>query len=81
MKKELLICECAVVVGILGGKLLRNCDVKTLALSHDTVKNAVYLGVGIIVLKIILDFANKRYEIKREYELEKLLLETNKEEE
>jgi hypothetical protein len=65
----------------------KNADIKRLIsileaiLSHDTVKNAMYLGAGIIVLKTILDFANERYEIKQEYELEKLLLETNKEEE
>lgn len=65
----------------------KNADIKRLIsileaiLSHDTVKNAVYLGAGIIVLKTILDFANERYEIKHEYELEKLLIETNKEEE
>ena len=65
----------------------KNADIKRLIsilesiLSHDTVKNAVYLGAGIIVLKTILDFANECYEIKHEYELEKLLLETNKEEE
>ena len=65
----------------------KNADIKRLisrleaVLSHDTVKNAVYLGAGIIALKTILDFANERYEIKHEYELEKLLLETNKEEE
>lgn len=65
----------------------KNADIKRLIsileaiLSHDTVKNTIYLGAGIIVLKTILDFANERYEIKHEYELEKLLLETNKEEE
>ena len=65
----------------------KNADIKRLIsileaiLSHDTVKNAVYLGAGIIVLKTILDFANERYEIKHEYELEKLLLENSKEEE
>ena len=50
-------------------------------LSHDTVKNALYLGAGIVALKTLLDFANERYQMKHEYELEKLLLETNKEEE
>ena len=65
----------------------KNADIKRLIsileaiLSHDTVKNAIYLGAGIIVLKTILDFANERYQMKHEYELEKLLLETNKEEE
>ena len=50
-------------------------------LKNETVRNTLYLGAGIIALKTILDFANERYEIKHEYELEKLLLETNKEEE
>ena len=65
----------------------KNADIKRLisileaVLSHDTVKNALYLGAGIVALKTLLDFANERYEIKHEYELEKLLLETNKEEE
>ena len=65
----------------------KNADIKRLisileaVLSHDTVKNALYLGAGIIALKTILDFANERYEIKHEYELEKLLLENSKEEE
>ena len=65
----------------------KNADIKRLIsileaiLSHDTVKNALYLGAGIIVLKTILDFANERYELKHEYELEKLLLENSKEEE
>ena len=65
----------------------KNADIKRLIsileaiLSHDTVKNTVYLGVGVIALKTILDFANERYEIKNKYELEKLLLENSKEEE
>ena len=65
----------------------KNADIKRLisileaVLSHDTVKNALYLATGIVALKTILDFANERYEIEHEYELEKLLLETNKEEE
>ena len=65
----------------------KNADIKRLIsileaiLSHDTVKNALYLGAGIVALKTVLDFANERYQMKHEYELEKLLLETNKEEE
>ena len=65
----------------------KNADIKRLisileaVLSHDTVKNALYLGAGIVALKTLLDFANERYQMKHEYELEKLLLETNKEEE
>lgn len=65
----------------------KNADIKRLImilealLSHDTVKNALYLGAGIVALKTVLDFANERYQIKYEYELEKRLLETNKEEE
>ena len=64
----------------------KNADIKRLisileaVLSHDTVKNALYLGAGIVALKTVLDFANERYQMKHEYELEKLLLETNKEE-
>lgn len=65
----------------------KNADIKRLisileaVLSHDTVKNALYLGAGIVALKTLLNFANERYQMKHEYELEKLLLETNKEEE
>ena len=65
----------------------KNADIKRLisileaVLSHDTVKNALYLGAGIVALKTVLDFANERYQMKHEYELEKLLLENNKEEE
>ena len=65
----------------------KNADIKPLisileaVLSHDTVKNALYLGAGIVALKTLLDFANERYELKHEYELEKLLLENSKEEE
>jgi len=65
----------------------KNADIKRLisileaVLSHDTVKNALYLGAGIVALKTLLDFANERYQMKHEYELEKLLLEINKEEE
>ena len=65
----------------------KNADIKRLisileaVLSHDTVKNALYLGAGIVALKTLLDFANERYELKHEYELEKLLLENSKEEE
>ena len=65
----------------------KNADIKRFImiieaiLKNDTVRNTLYLGVGVIALKTILDFANERYEIKNKYELEKLLLETNKEEE
>ena len=65
----------------------KNADIKRLIsileaiLSHDTVKNALYLGAGIVALKTVLDFANERYQMKHEYELEKLLLENSKEEE
>lgn len=65
----------------------KNADIKRLisileaVLSHDTVKNALYLGAGIVALKTVLDFANERYQMKHEYELEKLLLENSKEEE
>lgn len=65
----------------------KNADIKRFImiieaiLKNDTVRNTLYLGVGVIALKTILDFANERYEIKNEYELEKLLLENSKEEE
>ena len=62
----------------------KNADVKRFImiieaiLKNETVRNTLYLGVGIIALKAVLDFANERYEIKHEYELEKLLIENNK---
>lgn len=67
----------------------KNADVKRLIsiiesiLSNDTVKNALYLGAGVLALKTILDFINEHYEIKCETELEKMKIEyeNNKEEE
>lgn len=41
MKKELLVCGCAVVGGILGGKLLRKCIRKATENKSDEVKKAV----------------------------------------
>ena len=62
----------------------KNADVKRLIsiiesiLSHDTVKNAVYLGVGAIAIKValkpILDAMNEHYRIKCESELDKLMM-------
>ena len=62
----------------------KNADVKRLIsiiesiLSHDTVKNAVYLGVGAIAIKVvlkpILDSMNEHYKIKCESELDKLMI-------
>ena len=62
----------------------KNADVKRLIsiiesiLSHDTVKNAVYLGVGAIAIKVelkpILDSMNEHYKIKCESELDKLIM-------
>ena len=63
----------------------KNADVKRFimiieaVLKNETVRNTLYLGAGIFTLKVVLDFVNERYEIKHEYELEKLLIE-NKEE-
>ena len=65
----------------------KNADIKRFImiieaiLKNDTVRNTLYLGVGVIALKTLLDFANERYEIKNKYELEKFLLENSKEEE
>ena len=62
----------------------KNADVKRLIsiiesiLSHDTVKNAVYLGVGAIAIKVvlkpILDSMNEHYKIKCESELDILMI-------
>ena len=62
----------------------KNADIKRLIsiiesiLSHDTVKNAVYLGVGAIAIKVVLkpvlDAMNEHYKIKCESELDKLMM-------
>ena len=58
----------------------KNADVKRLIsimnafLSHDTVKNAVYLGVGVLALKVILDSLNELYKTKCESDLDKLTM-------
>ena len=58
----------------------KNADVKRLIsimnafLSHDTVKNAAYLGVGVLALKVILDSLNELYKTKCESDLDKLTM-------
>ena len=62
----------------------KNADVKRIIsimnafLSHDTIKNAVYLGVGAVAFKVVLesvlDAMNEHYRIKCESELDKLTM-------
>ena len=58
----------------------KNADVKRLIsimnafLSHDTVKNVAYLGVGVLALKVILDSLNELYKTKCESDLDKLTM-------
>lgn len=58
----------------------KNADVKRLIsimnafLSHNTVKNAAYLGVGVLALKVILDSLNELYKTKCESDLDKLTM-------
>ena len=58
----------------------KNADVKRLIsvlesiLSHDTVKNVAYLGVGVLALKVVLDSLNELYKTKCESDLDKLML-------
>ena len=62
----------------------KNADVKRIIsimnafLSHDTIKNAVYLGVGAVAFKVVLesvlDAMNEHYKIKCESELDKLMM-------
>ena len=58
----------------------KNADVKRLIsvlesiLSHDTIKNVAYLGVGVIALKVVLDSLNELYKTKRESDLDELML-------
>ena len=58
----------------------KNSDVKRLIsimnafLSHDTVKNAAYLGVGVLALKVLLDSLNELYKTKCESDLDKLMM-------
>ena len=58
----------------------KNADVKRLIsvlesiLSHDTIKNVVYLGVGVIALKVVLDSLNELYKTKRESDLDELMM-------
>lgn len=59
----------------------KNADVKRFisilesVLSHDTVKNVAYLGVGIVALKVLLDSMNELYRTKCENDLNKLIME------
>ena len=58
----------------------KNADVKRLIsvlesiLSHDTIKNVAYLGVGVIALKVVLDSLNELYKTKRESDLDELMM-------
>lgn len=62
----------------------KNADVKRIIsimnafLSHDTIKNAVYLGVGAVAFKVVLDSVldamNEHYKIKCKSELDKLMM-------
>ena len=58
----------------------KNADVKRLIsilesiLSHDTIKNVAYLGVGVIALKVVLDSLNELYKTKRESDLDEIMM-------
>lgn len=58
----------------------KNADVKRLIsilesiLSHNTVKNVAYLGIGVVALKVLLDSMNEHYRIKCENDLNKLMM-------
>ena len=58
----------------------KNADVKRLIsimnafLSHDTIKNVAYLGVGVVALKVVLDSLNELYKTKRESDLDELMM-------
>ena len=58
----------------------KNADIKRLItimnafLSHDTIKNVVYLGVGVMALKVVLDSLNELYKTKRESDLDELMM-------
>lgn len=79
MDKKAVVEIAEIWIGQHGNK--KNADVKRLitiiesVLSNDTVKNALYLGAGVLALKIILDFVNEHYAIKCEAELEKINIE------
>ena len=59
----------------------KNADVKRFisvlesVLSHDTVKNVAYLGVGVVALKVLMDSINELYRTKCENDLNKLMME------
>ena len=58
----------------------KNADVKRLIsimnafLSHDTVKQALYLGSGLTALAILLHYLNDRHEKDNAFELDKLMM-------
>ena len=45
------------------------------------IRFASHLGVGVVALKVALDFINEQYRIKCESDLDKLLIENIEEEE
>ena len=58
----------------------KNADVKRFIsimnafLSHDTVKQALYLGSGLTALAILLHYLNERHEKDNAFELDKLMM-------
>ena len=85
MDKKAIVEIAEIWVGQNGNK--KNADIKRLisiiesVLSNDTIKNTLYLGVGVVALKVVLDFVNEQYRIKCEADLDKMLIENIKEEE
>ena len=85
MDKKAIVEIAEIWVGQNGNK--KNADIKRLisiiesVLSNDTIKNTLYLGVGVVALKVVLDFVNEQYRIKCEADLDKTLIENIKEEE
>lgn len=58
----------------------KNADVKRIIsimnafLSHDTVKQALYLGSGLTALAIVLHYLNERHEKDNAFELDKMMI-------
>ena len=58
----------------------KNADVKRIIsimnafLSHDTVKQALYLGSGLTALAIVLHYLNERHEKDNAFELDKMMM-------
>ena len=58
----------------------KNADVRRIIsimnafLSHDTVKQALYLGSGLTALAIVLHYLNERHEKDNEFELDKIMI-------